>query len=220
MSDTIVNETEQAALAEAQSSETSELPVASKSPLKPTNYVENFASDRHRFYTDKASTVIRTLLITAAGLVCWLSGGTNASSILEHVRQAPYMLLCSLILVVLGLIVDALQYVYASFFFGRWWTYIRDVYDNRSHSEDPETDPILVTAWKKLSRYGFTYKTIEDFTANKPGSRAQKIAYFYQDQEHEKYASLDAEKKINCFFVAKIILTGLAYACVLIGMLV
>lgn len=198
--------------------------ITSASPQSPPKIAAlDFAEDEFHEYTGKASTVIRALLMAAAGLACWLAGGANAATILEHIQQAPLLRL-SLICAILGLIADGGQYIYASAAYGRWRKWITELWNHRN---DLEGSKDLQHIWKMLAKYNLDQKRIEEDYAKDMTSAptlslsntltlGEKITLYLQ---RDSLVPPEVVAWVNLFFWVKIILAAAAYIFVLVGII-
>lgn len=108
--------------------------------------------------TKATSTVVRALLMAAAGITCWLAGGTDSASILDHLKQSVLRWL-PLATAVIGLFLDAAQYVFSSAGYVAYAHALEDAWNVRAKEV---SDPTFVSAWKKLKKYDITIDLMND----------------------------------------------------------
>jgi len=189
-------------------------------PVKVLDYAESQYAD----FTGRASNVLRALLIAGAGLVCWLAGGGTSTSILAHIQESP-LLGTSLALLILGLIADGGQYIYASFAFSRWSHWVHFLWDNKNVSSEK---------WLREQigkRYGLI-RAIEEYCQSKvsanntkslttptstPQTLSQMIVAYFQEQENIEPRRL--EHIADVFFWAKVAFTGAAYVVIFVAVI-
>lgn len=142
--------------------------VRAVQPLKKVNVRLSKAQDSYAYFSGTASTIARQIAFAGIGVV-WIFNISSTHATIAIPQQLKFVLL----LLVVCLALDLLQYVIASVTWSVFARVLERRYPHRS-TNDPEMDaspylnwPALVCFWAKLAMLVFAYIYLAVFIASR-----------------------------------------------------